>query len=91
MKEKGATGRFNAPWALTDKTRIVYSDKNIDETMVKQSGKLIDKVLSYIITVSDLSDVTLSEILEERGVAPEQYGNALGYVGKKISILYKKV
>ena len=59
--------------------------------MVKQSGKLIDKVLSYIITVSDLSDVTLSEILEERGVTPEQYGNALGYVGKKISILYKKV
>ena len=64
-KKKGVACRFNAPLALTDKTRIVCSDQKIDESIVKQSRKLIDKVLSYIITISDLPDVTLSEILQE--------------------------
>ena len=36
--------------------------------------------------MSDLSDVTLSEIVEECGVTPEQYDNALGCVEKKVSI-----
>ena len=30
------------------------------KTIVSQSKKLIEKVLSYIVTISDLSDVTLS-------------------------------
>ena len=81
--------RFNAPWTLTDKIRIVHSEEKIDETIVKQSRKLIDKVLSYIVTISDLSDVTLSEILQECGVTPEHYDNALGCAEKKVSILYK--
>ena len=34
--------RFNAPWAPTDKTRIVRSDEKTDETIVKQSRKVID-------------------------------------------------
>ena len=71
-------------------TRIVRSEEKIDETIVKQCKKLIDKVLSYIITIIDLFDVTLSEFLEECGVTAEQYENALGYVGKKVSILYKR-
>ena len=54
------------------------------KTIVSQSEKLIEKVLSYIVTISDLSDVTLSQILEECGVTAEQYDNALGCVGKKI-------
>ena len=58
--------KFNALWASSDKTRIV-----------KQRKKLIEKVLSYIVTVSDLSDVTLSEILEEYGATADQYDNAL--------------
>ena len=82
-KKKGVTCRFNAPLALTDKTRIVCSDQKIDESIVKQSRKLIDKVLSYIITISDLSDVTVSEILEDYGVAAKQYDNALGCVEKR--------
>ena len=49
---------------MIDKTRIVWSEEKTDETIVKQSRKLIHKVLSYIVTISDLSDVTLSEILE---------------------------
>ena len=60
------------------------------KTIVSQSKKLIEKVLSYIVTISDLSDVTLSQILEECGVTAEQYDNALGCVEKKVSILYKR-
>ena len=79
-KKKGLMCRFNAPWGPTDKIRIVCSEEKIDEIIVKQSRKLIDKVLSYIVTISDLSDVTLSEILEECGVTTEQYDNKLGCV-----------
>ena len=50
--------------------------------LVKQSKKLIEKELSYIVTVNDLS-VTLSEILEECGVTAEQYDSALGCVEKR--------
>ena len=88
-KKKGVTCRFNAHWAPTDKTRIVRSEEKIDENIVKQSSKRIDKVLSYFVTISDLSDVTLSEILEECGVTPEQYDNALWCVEKNASMLYK--
>ena len=55
------------------------------KTIVSQSKKLIEKVLSYIVTISDLSDVTLSQILEECGVTAEQYDNALGCVEKEVS------
>ena len=87
-KKKGVACRFNAPWAPSDKTRIVRSEEEIDETIVKQSKKL-EKVLSYIVKISDLSDVTLSGVLEESGVTAEQNDNALGCVETKVSILYK--
>ena len=45
---------------------------------------------SYIVTISDLSDVTLSQILEECGVRAEQYDNARGCEEKKVSMLYKR-
>ena len=70
-KKKSVVCRFNAPWAPSDKTKIVRSEEKIDESIVKQSKKRIDKLLSYIITISDLSDVTLSEILGECGVTAE--------------------
>ena len=47
-------------------------------------------MFSYIVAISNLSNVTLSELLEECGVTAEQYGNALGCVGKKFSIFYKR-
>ena len=47
-------------------------------------------MLSYIVAITDLPDVTLSEILEECGVTGEQYDNALGCVEKMVSILYKQ-
>ena len=40
-------------------------------------------MLSYIITINDLSDITQSEILEEGGVTGEQYENALGCMEKR--------
>ena len=67
-KKKAVECRFNDPRAPSDKNRIVQSKEKIDEATVKQDKKLIDKVFSYIITITDLSDVTLSEILEECGV-----------------------
>ena len=42
-KKKNVVCRFNAPCAPSDKTRIVRSKEKIDETIVKQSIKLIDK------------------------------------------------
>ena len=71
-KKKEIACRLNAPWPLSNKTRIIRSEEKIDETIVNQSKKLIEKVLSYIVTISDLSDVTLSQILEECGVTAEQ-------------------
>ena len=58
--------------------------------MVKQSKKLFEKVLSYIVTISDLPDVTRSEILKECEVTAEQYENALGYVEKGLCIIQTK-
>ena len=39
-KKKSVACRFNAPWAPSDKTRIVRSKEKIDETIVNQSEKL---------------------------------------------------
>ena len=61
-KKNGVICRFNVPCTPTDKTRIVCSEEKIDETIVKQSRKPIDKVLPYIVTISLMSDVTLPEI-----------------------------
>ena len=49
--------RFNAPWVSSDETRIVRSEENMNEAKVNQSKKPIDKVLSYIGTINDLSDI----------------------------------
>ena len=37
-----------------------------------------------------MSDVTLSQILEECGVTAERYDNVLGCVEKKVFMLYKQ-
>ena len=58
--EKGVVCRFKPPWAPSSKTRIVHSKEKVGGATVKQSKKLIDKVLSYTFTISDLSVVTLS-------------------------------
>ena len=49
---------------------------------VKHCRKLIDKVLSCIDTISNLSNVTLTNFVE-CGVTAEQYANALGCVEKR--------
>ena len=72
-KKEGVECRFNAPWAPSDETRICSSEEKIDETIVKHSTNLIDKVLSQIMTISDLFDVTRSEVLEKCEVTAEQF------------------
>ena len=57
--------RFNARLVPSDETRIERSEESVDEAKVNQSKKLIDKVIFYIITINDLSNITLSEILEK--------------------------
>ena len=74
------------PWVPSDKTRIVHSGEKIDKNIVNQNKKLIEKVFSYIVTISDLFNVMLSEILEECGVTAEQYGSAVECVEKEVSI-----
>ena len=71
-KKKGAKCIFNAPWAPSDKIRIVHSKEKINETIVKQGKKLIYKVLYYIVTIGDRPDLTLSKILEKCGVILKQ-------------------
>ena len=56
---------------------------------VKSSKKLIEKVLSYIVKIDNLSYVTQSEILGKCGVTEEQYNNKLSCVEKKVSVVYK--
>ena len=55
----------------TTRTRIVRSEEKINEIIVKQSKKLIEKVCSYMVTISDLSGVKLSKILEESAVTAD--------------------
>ena len=42
-KKKEVACRFNAPWAPSNKTRIIRSEEKIDETIVNQSKKLIER------------------------------------------------
>ena len=88
-RKKNGACRFNAPWAPSNETRIDCSEGKIDDTIVNQCKNLIEKVLSYNVTISDLTDVKLSEILEECGVTAEKYENALACVERKVSALYK--
>ena len=83
VEKRGVACRSNAPWAISDETKIVRIEENIDKIIVKHRKELIKKVLSYNVTISDLSDFTLSEILEECGLTAEQYDNGLGCVEKK--------
>ena len=55
-KKKG----FNAPWTPSMETRIVRCEETIDEMKVKSSKKLIEKVLSYIVKLDDLSYMSYS-------------------------------
>lgn len=64
-KNKDVASRFNATWVPSDEARIAHSEENMNETKIKQSKKLVDKVNSYIVTINDLSHITVSEILEK--------------------------
>ena len=71
--KSGVVSRFNTPWVPSDKTRIVSPEENINETKVKQSKNLIEKVLVKIVTIIDLSDITQPKPLEEYGVKDINY------------------
>ena len=89
-KKKGVTCRFNAPWPPSEKTFIVRAAENINKTKLSKSNKLLDKVLSCIVQIGDLSNVTEKELLEMCRISEDEYYNALEYVQKKVSIIYKR-
>ena len=53
------------------------------------SKKPIQKLLSYILTINYMFDVTQSEIWKDCEVTADQHDNTLGWVEEKVSILYK--
>ena len=57
---------------------------------VKSSKTLVEKVLSYIVKIGDLSYVTQSDILGKCWVTEEQYNSALSCLEKKVSALYTR-
>ena len=81
-QKKRVTCRFNAPWTPSIEHRIVCCEENKDEMKVKSSKKLIEKVLSYIVKIDDLSYVTQSEILGKYRVTDEQYKSTLSCLKK---------
>ena len=87
-KKKGVKCRYNAPWAPSEKTRIVR--RSVKEDEYKQSKKIVDKVLTEINGLSDLSDVTLEDILKSCDLSETEYNNALENMEKKDSIIYKR-
>ena len=87
-KKKGVTCRFNAPWPPSEKTCIIRG--NIDQDELEESKRIVDKVLSEMTSVLDLSDVTLEDILETCGVSHTEYNDALANMQKKLSIIYKR-
>jgi len=87
-KKKGVTCRFNAPWPPSEKTCIIRG--NIDQDELEKSKKIVDKVLSEMTSVLDLSDVTLEDILETCDVSHAEYNDALANMQKKLSIIYKR-
>ena len=88
-KKKGITCRFNAPWPPSDETKIVRREEDMDKTKLAASKKLLEKVLSYIVKIDDLSNITQTELLAMCGVTKEEYCNALRCV-EKVTIFYKR-
>ena len=89
-KKRGVAYRVNTPWAPSGKTRIIHSEEKIVEIIVKQSKKLIGKVLSYIVTISDLSGVSKSEIFSGVWSYSGRLWQCIKMCGKKVPILYKR-
>ena len=89
-RKKGGARGYNAPWASSDKTKIVYSKEKIDETMVKQSKKFIKKVLSYICYNKWLVWCHTIRNFERVCSYSRTVWQSIRIVEKNVSILYKR-
>ena len=89
-KKKGVKYRFNAPWPPSEKTLIVRGQEEINAFKLKQSKKILDKVLESVGQIDDISNITQAELLKINGVSEKIYHNALQYVQKRVSIIYKR-
>ena len=88
-KKKGIKCQFNAPWPPSDKTCII-SGGDIDKDKLKESKKILDKVLTEISNRADLFDVILQDILKACQLSEKEYNVALKIMQKKVSVIYKR-
>ena len=84
-KKKGVKCRFNAPWPPCNKTCIVRG--NNDKEKLKESKKIVDKVLAEMLSRNDLNNVTLEDILLSCGMKEKYYREALENMQKKVQII----
>ena len=88
-KKKGVTCRFNFPLSCSDETLIVRKPDDYDDVM-KEKKEILDKVIHNISNRTDLSNVTVSEILSDCDISEDEYYNALEYVTNKVNVIYKR-
>ena len=88
-KKKGVKCRFNFPLPPSDETLIVRNLITDRETL-KEKKKVLDKVLLYISDETDLSDVSIKDILSECDISEDDYYDALEYVQKEVAVVYKR-
>ena len=88
-KKKGVKCRFNFPLPPSDETRIVRKPDD-EEDIVKEKKAILDTVLLNISNRTDLTDVTVSEILSECDVSEDDYYDALDYMTNKVTVVYKR-
>ena len=79
-KKKGVRCRFNAPWPPSTRTLLARAPGRISANKLKAAKKIIDNVLSTIVQINDISNVSEKALLKIAGVSEDIYYNALMYV-----------
>ena len=62
---------------------IAREPEKTDANQLKYYKQILDKVLSTVVHINDLSDITENDIMELAGVTQNEYYNALKYTQTK--------
>ena len=63
----------------------------VDKDVVKEKKRILDKVLLELSNRTDLTDVSVSDILSSCDITEEEYYDALEYVHGLITVIYKRM
>ena len=63
----------------------------VDKDVVKEKKMILDKVLLELSNRTDLTDVSVSDILSSCDITEEEYYDALEYVHGLITVIYKRM